>query len=211
MVRVMVNCPQCGSESIQIKQETNVNWGRAIVGTFLFGVVGGAVGAVTGEDRNANICLNCGATWKAAVLYEMLNFIKKETGKILDLTDENERQFLNEVMRLMSEFSEEIEQMESQARVAIQSKKEGQAGGGCGCLVSIILTIIIGMVTNASGSSIALTGIVLGCLLSGIGSVLEMQRGESLEDMTKSHEERKRNAEKRLKINFNQLRTKYLI
>ena len=53
----MANCPNCGSNHIQIKQETDVNWGRAITGYALFGIVGGAVGAVTGEDRNVNACL----------------------------------------------------------------------------------------------------------------------------------------------------------
>ncbi|MFM1842208.1 MAG: hypothetical protein RLZZ490_944 [Cyanobacteriota bacterium] len=108
----MANCPRCGSESIQIKRDTDVDWGRALVGTVLFGVVGGAVGAVTGEDRNANVCLNCGATWKAAVLYEMLQFIKKETGKSLDLTNEDERGFLNEAMRLMNDYSAKIKALD---------------------------------------------------------------------------------------------------
>ncbi len=66
----MANCPNCGSNHIQLQRETNVNWGRAAAGWALFGVVGGAVGAVTGEDRNVNACLDCGTTWKAADVYK---------------------------------------------------------------------------------------------------------------------------------------------
>ena len=32
----MANCPNCGSNHIQIKQETDVNWGRAIAGYAIF-------------------------------------------------------------------------------------------------------------------------------------------------------------------------------
>ena len=53
----MANCPNCGSNDIQLKRETDVNWGGAAVGYALFGVVGGAVGAVTGDDRNVNACI----------------------------------------------------------------------------------------------------------------------------------------------------------
>jgi uncharacterized Zn finger protein len=72
----MANCPNCGSDHIQIIRETNVSWGRAVAGWALFGVVGGAVGAVTGEDRNVIYCLNCGTSWKAADLYKTLQVIK---------------------------------------------------------------------------------------------------------------------------------------
>lgn len=75
----MANCPNCGSEHITLKRETNVSWGRAIAGWALFGVVGGAVGAVTGEDRNVNACLTCGASWKAANLFQVIQTIKKFT------------------------------------------------------------------------------------------------------------------------------------
>jgi hypothetical protein len=40
----MANCPNCGSNHIQLKKETNVSWGRAAAGWALFGVVGGALG-----------------------------------------------------------------------------------------------------------------------------------------------------------------------
>lgn len=76
----MANCPNCGSEHIQLKKDTNVNWGRAVAGWALFGIVGGAVGAVTGEDRNVNACLDCGTAWKAADLYKTCQLIKNLTG-----------------------------------------------------------------------------------------------------------------------------------
>ena len=87
----MANCPNCGSSHIQLKRETNVNWGRTVAGWALFGVVGGAVGAVTGEDRNANACLDCGTSWKATDLFKTLQTIKNLTGETLDLAKEEDR------------------------------------------------------------------------------------------------------------------------
>lgn len=206
----MANCPRCGSESIQIKRDTNVDWGRAVVGTVLFGVVGGAVGAVTGEDRNANVCLNCGASWQASVLYEMLQFIKKETGKTLDLANDDERQFLNEVMQLMGKFSQEIEWIDTSCRSVVHEKKEGMMGFGGGCLVAIILAVIIGIASASASDAVAFL-ILGGWIFAGMGSLMTQASPKQLEDITKSYEDKKRQAEKRLKINFNQLREKYLI
>jgi hypothetical protein len=91
----MANCPNCGSDHIQLKQETDVNWGRAIAGYALFGIVGGAVGGVTGEDRSANACLECGTSWKAQELYKLLQVIKNYTGAKLNLSQECDRLFMN--------------------------------------------------------------------------------------------------------------------
>jgi hypothetical protein len=84
----MANCPTCGSNHIQIKQDTNVSWGRAATGYMLFGVVGAAVGAITGDDRNVNACLDCGTSWKATTLYNMLQTVKTLTDKTIDLSIE---------------------------------------------------------------------------------------------------------------------------
>jgi len=97
----MANCPNCGSNDIQIKTDSrqNVNWGRAIAGWALFGVVGGAVGAVTGKGRSetitANVCLNCGTIWDAATLYKLLKHIEFITGTKLDLSLDKDRDRMN--------------------------------------------------------------------------------------------------------------------
>jgi hypothetical protein len=94
-------CPNCGSSHLQIRKDTNVSWGRAAVGWALFGVFGSAVGAVTGEDKNAVACLNCGTTWKAQDLFKIKNIIKEKTGKALDLSKDDDRDFMN---KFISEF-----------------------------------------------------------------------------------------------------------
>lgn len=91
----MANCPNCGSSHIQLKKETDINWGRTIAGYALFGVVGGAVGAVTGEDRNVNACLDCGTSWKAKDLYKLLKLVEECTGAKLNLTREFDRYYVN--------------------------------------------------------------------------------------------------------------------
>ncbi|MUG96936.1 hypothetical protein F7734_33190 [Scytonema sp. UIC 10036] len=104
----MANCPNCGSNHIQLKKETNVSWGRAAAGWALFGVVGAAVGAVTGEDRNVNACLDCGTSWKAADLYNVLQRIESLTGAVLDLSVKKHRAYLNNFMTDVISCYEEI-------------------------------------------------------------------------------------------------------
>ena len=99
MTQVKSHCPICGSTDIQLQrsQQTKVNWGRAVAGWALFGVVAGAVGAVTGQDREdiANCCSNCGTTWRRKDLYKVRQSIKKLTGTSLDLSLESHRDYVN--------------------------------------------------------------------------------------------------------------------
>ena len=138
----MANCPNCGSEHIQLRKDTNVDWGRAVAGWALFGVVGGAVGAVTGEDRNANACLDCGTSWKAADLYKTRQVIKNLTGVTLDLSYEKDRNFINDFISQVSPYIEAISdvQKNSQKRIKEIREQDGvksAAGCGAGCLTAI--------------------------------------------------------------------------
>jgi hypothetical protein len=94
----MANCPNCGSEHIQLIRETNVSWGRAVAGWALFGVVGGAVGAVTGKDKNVNSCLDCGTSWEAADLHKILKNVESLTGLNLNLSNKDDRETLNYII-----------------------------------------------------------------------------------------------------------------
>lgn len=138
----MANCPNCGSEHIQLKKDTNVDWGRAVAGWALFGVVGGAVGAVTGEDRNANVCLDCGTSWKAADLYKTGQVIKNLTGVTLDLSREKDRHFINNFISQISPYIEAIPKAKKDAEEKvrkIENKFNEKAAVGCsyGCLTAI--------------------------------------------------------------------------
>jgi hypothetical protein len=95
----MAICPNCGSEHITLKQETNVSWGRAVVGWALLGPVAGAVGAVTGEDRTVNACLDCGESWKAKELYGVLGHIRELIRVDLDLRIERDRRCLQDYVK----------------------------------------------------------------------------------------------------------------
>lgn len=138
----MANCPNCGSDHIHLKADTSVNWGRAVAGWALFGVVGGAVGAVTGDDRNTNACLNCGTSWKAADLYKTLQTIKNLTGASLDLSKENHRSYMNIFMSDVGSSIEALSNIEKKANNLVseaENKKSESATKGCsfGCLTSI--------------------------------------------------------------------------
>ncbi|WP_373539126.1 hypothetical protein [Chamaesiphon sp.] len=131
----MANCPNCGSSDITLKQETNVSWGRAFVGYALFGVVGGAVGAVTGKDRTVNACLDCGSTWKAETLYQILQMIKSSTNTILDLSIEGDRIYLNQFIEDITPYIEFASRAKADAekkcKEAIYNESEGSVQLGC--------------------------------------------------------------------------------
>jgi hypothetical protein len=137
----MANCPNCGSSDITLKRETNVSWGRAFVGYALFGVVGGAVGAVTGKDRNVNACLDCGSTWKAETLYQILQMIKNNTNVKLDLSIERDRIYLNQFIEDVSPYIESTNKARSDAEKqfneAVNKENEGIAALGCSFPVMI--------------------------------------------------------------------------
>lgn len=146
----MANCPNCGSNHIQLKQETDVNWGNAIVGYALFGVVGAAVGAVTGEDRNVNTCLDCGTSWKAEQLFKLLQIIKDCTGAELNLAIYHNRVYMNNFISEVGSYLKEIPEIEKQADQLItyateEGKKREENNSailGCGCLAIGLILII---------------------------------------------------------------------
>lgn len=114
----MAYCPSCGSQHIQIRRETNVSWGRAIAGWAVFGVVGGAVGAVTGEDRHVNACLDCGETWKAKDLQNVLKTVEYFSGISVNLGDEQSRLFFQS---FIDKFGEKIQNL-SHHKASIDSE-----------------------------------------------------------------------------------------
>ena len=138
----MANCPNCGSNHIQLKKETNVSWGRAVAGWALFGVVGGAVGAVTGKDRNVNACLDCGTSWKAEDLYKTIQVIKNSTGKSLDLAIEQDRLFLNEFILELSPYLEEIAKKEKEGEKLIaEAQTKDKMLENSPCLINAKLSL----------------------------------------------------------------------
>lgn len=167
----MANCPNCGSSHIQVVRETNVNWGRAVAGWALFGVVGGAVGAVTGEDRNAISCLDCGTSWKASDLYKTFQVIKKLTDINLDLTVEEDRLFLNKFILEINPYIEAISETQKKAETLIkdaENKKAESAAQGCGfgCLTSLTgCTAIASYVTGIGLLLVLLIPPIVGCLI----------------------------------------------
>ena len=154
----MANCPNCGSDHIQLKKETNVNWGRAAAGWVLFGVVGGAVGAVTGDDRDANACLDCGTTWKAADLFKTLQIIKKLTGEKLDLTKEEDREYMNNFISEISASLDAISEIEKKyEKLIVDKEKQLNQGAGTGCSMGCLAWIV----TLFSAASILGSGGIL--------------------------------------------------
>lgn len=200
----MAYCPNCGSNHIQLKKESNVSWGRAAAGWVLFGVVGGAVGAVTGEDKNANACLDCGTSWKAEDLYKTLQIIKHSTGIHLNLAREKDRLYMNDFIAELSPYLDEITKKELEGKKLVKEIEEKSvestaAGCGVGCLLSISGCSAI--VSTASGGGIILMLLLPPLIGMGIGMLADSSNKKSFdkkkEEIKKRAEIMKRDAEKR--------------
>lgn len=188
----MANCPNCGSNHIQLKRESKVNWGRAVAGWALLGIVGGAVGAVTGEDRNTNVCLNCGTSWKATDLYKTLQIIKKSTGKNLNLEKEEDRIYMDDFMLEISPYLEEISKQEKEGQKLIneaenKSLESTASGCGGGCLISF--ASLLGLAGTASGLTIFLWLFIppiVGALIGGLVDLINKKSIIKKQDEIKS-------------------------
>ncbi len=160
MTQIKSHCPTCGSTDIQLRRsvQTTVNWGRAVAGWALFGVVAGAVGAVTGKDREniANCCLNCGTTWRAEDLYKVRQSIKELTGASLDLSLESHRDYLSRfVEEIINPYSDSMKILEKKRKSIHNEEKEAlNCGLSCGCSLGC-LPILIFIAAISEGLELA--------------------------------------------------------
>jgi len=200
----MANCPNCGSGHIQIKQETDVNWGGAIAGYALFGVVGAAVGAVTGEDRNVNACLDCGKSWKAEDLFKLLQIIKDCTGAKLNLAIYRDRVYLNKFISELGSYLKEIPEIEGKAdQLIADAKKEAEKKAFPGCSSIGCLFFIFGIPATASMGGVAFLIILLPFIVGSIIDMIFMAANQkaieqAVENAKNEGISMKRKAEKRL-------------
>ncbi|WP_404788688.1 hypothetical protein [Altericista sp. CCNU0014] len=91
----MTNCPNCGSDNIQLKSKTNIDWKNVVDRVEFFGITD-AIESVTDEYGNVNACLDCGTSWKPSELYNVLELIQNLTAIKLDLSSKRDRTALNE-------------------------------------------------------------------------------------------------------------------
>lgn len=212
----MANCPNCGSNHIQLKKETNVNWGRAVAGWALFGIVGGAVGAVTGEDRNVNACLDCGTSWKASDLYKMFQVIKDLAGITLDLTIEKDRLYLNRFVSEISPYIEAISEAEKQSEKILkesQNKSVECSSQGCayGCVASIAgCSAVASSVTGGGLFLVLLLPPIVGLCIGMLCDKMNKQNVEQEIENTKRKVARiKIEAEDNFQLKVEELRNSY--
>lgn len=169
-------CPNCGSSDIQLRKNSNVNWGRAVAGWALFGIVGGAVGAVTGDDKHSNVCINCGTSWNASDLYKSLQICESLIEIKLDLRFEEDRMLLEEFISDIGTHLQGISDAENQTKKIIEEKEKDEnqfAAGGCG------LGLVFG-IAGCSGllsfnESVAIISFLF-CVITGtiIGSLMDV-------------------------------------
>jgi len=207
----MANCPNCGSNHIQLTTETNVDWGRAAVGWALFGVVGGAVGAVTGDDRKAIICLDCGTSWKPEELYKILLTIENLTQVKIDLTKSSHRIFINDFISQMTPNIEVINTTNLKGEEMIkQADLDFSTGMGIGC--GILLMLSIGGLFSAGGVGF-LGGLVVGIIAMILGGLLDTankgQNQKKLDRVKFEVETMKMNAKDNLNVEIQKFMIKH--
>ncbi|MBI1242643.1 hypothetical protein [Umezakia ovalisporum] len=197
----MANCPNCGSTHIQLNKETQVNWGRAVAGWVLFGIVGGAIGAVTGEAKNANVCMDCGTSWKAEDIYKILEVIKKLANIKLDLSEEKHRSFLNKFITTIGTYIEEVSETEKKAEAFVtKAKQEAESkyvfASGCGCLF-----LIFSIFTALSAADISGFAFILGLLVFIIGCLIDASRSNANKENIKKEIEMAKAKAEEMNIN----------
>lgn len=212
----MAKCPNCGSGHVTLKNVKNVSWGRAVAGWALFGVIGGAVGAVTGEDKNVNVCLDCGTSWKAADLYKVLRFVKDSTGDTLDLAREEDRAYMNSLVVEVGPYFEAAAIAEKNAEKliseTIKNKSVEKVALGCqlGCIVSAIGYFALVSILSGGGLFMMIVGPpIIGFV---IGASMDQSRKEraarEVEQVKKEANQPKFEAEENLKLAIRNFKSK---
>lgn len=182
----MANCPKCGSDDIQMRQEATVNWGRAAAGWALFGVVGGAVGAVTGEDRHSNFCLDCGTAWRAQDLYNILQQIKKHTGVDLKLARRDDRQFMDNFITDIGPFLEFVNEQEQHgAKLLQEAEEKSTESTRAGCMAGTMFAVAGCTAMAGSGWGVLLVLIIPPLVLSAIGAFVDNANQQKIKNHKK--------------------------
>jgi hypothetical protein len=190
----MAFCPKCGSSDIALRRDTNINWGRAIVGWAAFGVVGGAVAGVTGEDRNAVACLDCGASWRPADIFSIIQTVKDSTGITLDLSLEKHRFFLERFISELSPYIDlEISKAKEKSNKIIMEGKAASIGPGFKnafnfAIVSLFFTIGIGSWFRIDGFLVFVISFIVFVLCLLVGKLDDTDNNWSPEAQIKKSE-----------------------
>lgn len=211
----MAHCPNCGSNHIQLKNNSDINWGRAVAGWALFGVVGGAVGAVTGDDRHSNVCMDCGTTWKAVDLYKTLKTIKTLTGNDIDLSFEEDRRYTEIFMAEIGAYLQQIPDIDKELEKAIEKrekKKNENASMGCmyGLISSFFGCAAIAEVAGGAAFFVAIALPLIGLAIgAAIDSVAKARIDSEIKHIKFEGERRKRLAEKEIMKKVNDFIARY--
>ncbi|WP_338461010.1 hypothetical protein VZH09_07475 [Synechococcus elongatus IITB7] len=185
----MANCPNCGSDHIELRQDRQVNWGGAMIGYIAFGAIGGAVGATSGPTKATNFCMDCGTAWQAADIFMVLQAIEQVTGRTLNLSQKRDRNYMNrfiesfspQLEKFMKEkrsYENELQSILSRQRVLENPSKEPAALDKTYLLITVVVLFSILFAFGASSQplmamSIILGGIAISILLFFLGFLYE--------------------------------------
>ena len=210
----MANCPNCGSSSITLAKKSNVNWGRAIGGYFLFGIVGGAVGAVTGNDRDVNACLDCGTTWRAQELYQSLQLVEKLSGRKFDLSKTIDREYLADFLNQLDNFNKQLEIQSKEFEKLIRKEKDNITENPMATQLSIafsFICLVVGFfVKKEEMWGFVFFGFLLGLIAGVVMDILQRPSHiKRLEETKKQAEIMKQELQKEIQASLVKIAKKY--
>lgn len=199
-------CPNCGSNDIQMQKNAEVNWGRAVAGWALFGIVGGAVGAVTGKEKNSNVCLNCGTVWNPSDLYKSLQTFESLVGIKLNLKHKKHRVILEDFMSQVGSHLETIAEAEKITKQLVKEQQKVVDGspvnGYLGASIGLILPFLALFISPDAWIFFTLILTPLGFL---IGLVVDLATSKSQKQKKLRETKAKREkVEQDLKASLNQ-------
>jgi small-conductance mechanosensitive channel len=130
----MHNCPNCGSDRIQLLPEKNSKLlsntlAGAVIGEALFGDIGGLIGGFVGanvssQSLEVNYCVNCGNKWNAEQLFEIVMCISRLLNRELNLSSQLDRQALSEFIKLIPPAIAALERRKQEYPIIIAKAKE---------------------------------------------------------------------------------------
>lgn len=172
-------CPNCGSSDIQLQRNVDqeINWGRAVAGWALFGIVGGAVAGATGNNREsfANTCLNCGTVWRAEDIYKIKELIRELTNFEINISIKQHRKFLNKFINEISPYFQQIEELKKrQKQLDIKKEDDKVRYYFNAVLIAFVITFLIAItIDGIDEKNILPPFIIVGILLSSfIGTIV---------------------------------------
>lgn len=148
----MTYCPNCGSGNIYVKRQTTFGYG-AIGNRNSFIAAGGT------DESYQNACMNCGHTWDAKELFNILKLASGIAEQEIDLRYPKHRLFIQEISQELSNYLYLEEKLKSETNNRVINSQLNRQHS---CWIPVVLGIIVGASSSAIwGWTIGIIGVIV--------------------------------------------------